>query len=232
MLRHIRLLVLDLDYLLFDCSLLKLRALRQSMISFADAIPQSVRLPDAVDVEEGFRIHGCRWMQFLDIGLNEEQLVELRQAYGVHEDRLIEAGVGQLYPGLADFIARCKQRGIAFALGAEASRDYLLAVSDQHRLNDLFEISLCTEEFGLGSTDEMLDEIMHYAEVNPSETLVLGTLPIFFQSAHNLDVLSIGCGWGIRQHQGLQDADFQALTLAQLYPLIQKADELAAQNLS
>lgn len=229
MLRHIRLLVLDLDYLLFDCSSLKVRALRQSMISFADAIPQSIRLPDVIDVEEGFRMHGFRWMQFLDIGLSGEQLGELQQAYGIHEDRLIEAGVGQLYPGLADFIARCKQGGTALALGAEASRDYLLAVSDQHRLEDLFETSLCTEEFSVGSTDEMLDEIMHLAEVNPSETLVLGTLPAFFQSAHNLDVLSIGCGWGIRQHRGLEDADFQALTLAQLYPSIQKVDELAAQ---
>jgi len=177
-------------------------------------------------------MHGFRWMQFLEIGLNEEQLAQLQQAYGIHEDRLIEAGVGQLYPGLADFAARCKQGGIALALGAEASRDYLLAVSDQRQLEDLFEISFCTQEFGVGSVDEMLMEIMCYAEVNPSETLVFGTRPAFFQAAHNLDVLTIGCGWGIRQHRELEDADFRALTLAQLYPAIQKADILSAQHLS
>jgi phosphoglycolate phosphatase-like HAD superfamily hydrolase len=230
-LRHIRLLVFDLDYLIFDCSLLKVRALRQTLISFADAIPQSIRLPDVVDVEEGFRANGFRWIQFLEIGLDEEQLEELRHAYGIHEDRLIQAGVGRLYPGVADFFARCKREGTALALGADASRDYLMAVSDRHHLEDLFEISLCTEEFGVGSADEMLEEIMHHAEVNPSETLVFGTRSLFFQAAHNLDILTIGCGWGIRQHDELQAADLQALTLTQLYPAIQKADELAAQFL-
>ncbi len=232
MLRQIRLLVFDLDYLVFDCSLLKVRALRQSLISFADAIPQSVRLPDPVDVEGGFRSHGFRWTQFLEIGLDEEQLADLQRAYGIHQGRLIEAGVGQPFPGVSDFAARCRREGMTLALGADASRDYMLAVSDRHRLDDLFQISLCIEEFGVGSADEMLDEIMHYAEVNPSETLVLGTRPSFFQSAHNLDILSIGCGWGIRQHDGLEEADLQTLALSQLYPTVQKADELAAQYLS
>lgn len=231
MLRHIRLLVFDLDYLIFDCSLLKVRALRQTLISFADAIPQSICLPDAVDVEGGFRRRGFRWTQFLEIGLDEEQLGQLQHGFGIHEDRLIEAGVGQLYPGVADFLARCKQEGMALALGAEARRDYLLAVSDRHQLEGLFEISLCTEEYGAGGADEMLEEIMQHVEVNPSETLALGTRPPFFQAARNLDILTIGCGWGIRQLDGLQDADLQAPTLAQLYPAIHQADEIAAQHL-
>ena len=106
-----------------------------------------------------------------------------------------------------------------------------MTVSERHQLEDLFEISLCTEEFGVGSADEMLDEIMHHAEVNPSETLVLGTRTPFFEAAHDLDVLTVGCGWGIQTHSGLEEADFQALTLAQLYPVIRKADELSTQYL-
>ena len=47
MLNHLKLLVWDLDYLVFDCSALKVRALRQSLIALADLIPHSVRLPDA-----------------------------------------------------------------------------------------------------------------------------------------------------------------------------------------
>jgi phosphoglycolate phosphatase-like HAD superfamily hydrolase len=230
-LRQIRLLIFDLDYLVYDCALLKVRALRQSLISFADAIPQDIRLPDAADIEEGYRSHGFRWSRFLEIGLNEEQLSDLRQAYRINEGRLIEAGAGSPYPGLADFIARCRTEGVTPALGADASRDYLLAVSDRHRLEGLFQVLLCTEEFGVGSTDEMLEELMHVAEVNPSETLVIGTRPAFFQAAQNLDVLSIGCGWGIRRQEGLQEADLQAFSLAQLPPAILKADELAAQYL-
>lgn len=227
--RHIRLLVFDLDYLVFDCTLLKVRALRQSLISFAETIPQSVRLPDETDAEEGFQTHGFRWTQFLEIGLDEEQRQHLQHAYGIHESRLIESGVGHLYQGICELIATCRSNKIAVALGAEATRDYLMAVSDRHRLDSIFEVILCTEEFGVGGMGEMLEEIMLAAEVNPSETLVLGTRPYSFHAAHNLDVLSIGCGWGIRRHDGLGEADLQSLTLAQLYPAVRKADYLASQ---
>jgi phosphoglycolate phosphatase-like HAD superfamily hydrolase len=228
-LQHIRLLILDLDYVVFDCALLKMQALRQSLISLADAIPQSVRLPDSVDVEEGFRDHGFRWIRHLEIGLDEEGIEQLQQAYGIHENRLIESGVGRIHHGIEEFIVDCRQLNAAVALGAEAGRSYLLAVIDKHRLDSLFQIALCTEEFGMGNAGEMLGEIMRQAEVNPSETLVLGTRPHCFQAAHNLDVLTVGCGWGLGRHNGLVEADLKSLTLAQLYPVLQKADALASQ---
>jgi len=228
MFRHIRLLLFDLDYLIFDCSALKIRALRQSLISFAEAIPQDIRLPDAMDAEEGYRDYGFRWTQFLEIGLGEERLSELQHAYRIHEDRLLEAGVGEIYPGIYELLEKCRESGLALALGAEASRDYLLEVSDRHRLDRMFRIALCTEEFGVGSTDEMLEEIMHHHEVNPSETVVLGTRPAFFQSAHNLDLVTVGCGWGLHRHDRLIEADFKALTIASLQTALQEADRLAA----
>lgn len=228
MLQHIRLLVMDLDYVAFDCSLLKAQALRQSLISMADAIPQNVRLPDAVDAEDGYREHGPRWIQHLEIGLNEEGLEDLQRVYALNESRLVQAGSGSAYPGIAEFAAACRESGIALALGAEASRDYLLSVSDRSPFDSLFEITLCTEEFGVGRAEEMVGEIMHHAEVNPSETIVLGTRPQYFQAAHNLDVLTIGCGWGLRRHTGLAEADLQSITMQQLIPALQKADELAS----
>jgi len=97
-LSHIRFLVLDLDYIIFDCALLKAQALRQSLIEFADVIPQSVRLPDAVDAEAGFRDHGRHWIQFLEIGLNEGQQAELQEIYDFKEKQLIRTGVGLVYP--------------------------------------------------------------------------------------------------------------------------------------
>jgi phosphoglycolate phosphatase-like HAD superfamily hydrolase len=228
-LRHIRLLILDLDYVVFDCALVKVQALRQSLISLAEAIPQSARLPDATDVEEAFRGHGFRWPQFVEIGLNEERLGDLQQAYGIHESRLIQSGVGKMFPGIEDVIASCREENLEIALGAEASREYLISVTERHNLDSYFEIMFCTEEFGIGSTQEMLGDIMYQAEVNPSEVVVLGTRPQFFQAAHNLDVLTIGCGWGIRRHDGLAEADLQPVGLAQLPPAIQRADYLASQ---
>jgi phosphoglycolate phosphatase-like HAD superfamily hydrolase len=230
-LQHIRLLVLDLDYVVFDCALLKVQALRQSLISLADSIPQDVRLPDAVDAEEGYRNHGFRWTRYLEIGLNEENLEHLQQAFDLNESRMAESGLGRVFPGIPEFIADCRNADVAVALGADTSRDYLVSVTDRHQLDALFEIALCSEEFGSGSTDEMLAEIMQYAQVNASETLVLGTRPQFFQAAHNLDLLTIGCGWGIHQHRGLAEADLQSLTLAQLHPAIRKADQLASHYL-
>lgn len=232
MLRQIRLLVFDLDYLIFDCAELKLRALRESLISLADAIPHDVRLPDAIDAEEGFREYGHRWMKSLQIGLDEECMKQLETSYRMHEERLIAAGVGGIYSGLPDLLRRCGQEGVSAAIGAEGSRDYLLSVSDRHGLDDLFELAYCTEEFGMGSADEMIEEIMFRAEVNPSETLALGTRPEFFRAAHSIDVRTIGCGWGVRRHESLREADLQALTVTQVYPAIERVDLIASQSLS
>ncbi len=229
--QHISLLVFDLDYLVFDCSLLKVGALRQSLISFADAIPQSVRLPDAVDAEEGFRLHGFRWLQFLEIGLDEERLEELRQAYRIHEERLIEAGTGKIYSGILELLAGYRREDVRLAVGADSSRDYLLAVSDRHGLHGVFDLMLCTEEYGVGGAQEMLEDVMHQAEVNPSETLVLGTRPSMFEAAHSLDLLTVGCGWGLHRHDGLEEADLQAHSLGQLPAAIREADGMAEQYL-
>jgi phosphoglycolate phosphatase-like HAD superfamily hydrolase len=230
--RQIQLLIFDLDYLVFDCAALKVKALYESLISFADTIPQDVRIPDDADVEEGFRDHGCRWPQSLQIGLDEANLQQLLYAYRIHEERLVAAGAGKVYPGIPELLARCRKNGAILALGAEASRDYLLEVSDRYGLDDHFEWAFCTEEFGMGSAAEMFEEIMGRAEVNPSETLMLGTRPGFFEAARNVDVLSIGCGWGVRKHKPLGAADLQSLSLNTIYPTIEKADALAARDLA
>lgn len=230
-LKHIRLLVLDLDYLVFDCAALRIQALRKSLIPFADAIPQDVRLPDAMDAEEEFRHHGRHWTRELKLGLDDSGMSQLQSDFRVHEEQLVSDGAGRIYPGLAELLSQCRQDGVAAAIGAEATRDYLLAVSDKHGLDLLFEMAYCTEEFGKGSADEMIDEIISRAEVNRSETLALGTRPDFFESAHSLDILTIGCGWGLKRHDALAAADLQALTISQAYPAILKADGLVAQNL-
>ena len=231
MLRHIRLLILDLDYLVFNCAFLKAQALRQSLIALADLIPASVRLPEAAEAETGFREHGFRWVRHLEIGLDEQRLDHLQQAYALHENRLVESGKGGLYPGIEEFIMNCRRAGVAVAIGAEATREYLISVMDRHQMDGLFQVTLCTEEFGMGDADEMMMEIMRQVEVNPSEALVLGTCPHTFRAAHGLDILTVGCGWGLQQPAGLSDADLQSLTIPDLSATIEKADGLALQHL-
>jgi phosphoglycolate phosphatase-like HAD superfamily hydrolase len=232
MLRHIRLLILDLDYLVFDCSSLKANALRQCLAALDETISLNVQIPDALSVEEEFRDHGFRWIEHLELGLDEEELENLEPAYGVHEIRMIHSGAGGIYPGIEEFIVNCRQANLAVALGADARRDYMLAIFDRHELDSLFQFALCTEEFGAGDAAEMLEEIMRQAEVNPSETLVLGTRPHFFGSANSVDVGTIGCGWGVSHHESLANAGMQSSTLEQLFPAIQKADALAAQRMT
>jgi hypothetical protein len=64
--QRIRLLVFDLDYLVFDCSLIKTQALRQGLISLAEAIPHNASLPDELDVQEAFLDRGVSWIDRLE----------------------------------------------------------------------------------------------------------------------------------------------------------------------
>ncbi len=228
MLRQIRLLIFDLDYLVFDCSLLKAQALRQSLIAFADDIPQHVRLPDGDDIESAFREHGRHWVRSLDLGIADDHMEDLERVYQMQESRLLEAGVGRTYPGVTDTLRACRNAGISSGLGAEASREYLMAVSDRLELDRFFDISLCTGEYGLGSAREMLADMLDQAEVNPSEVLVLGTRPYLFEASHSLDLLTLGCGWGLREKDALEAADFQVASVTQVIPIIRRADAIAA----
>jgi hypothetical protein len=56
---------------------------------------------------------------------------------------------------------------------------------------------------------------------------VLGTRPAFFQAAHNLDLLTVGCGWGLHQQYRLAEADLQAPALSHLHAVIEQADHLS-----
>jgi phosphoglycolate phosphatase-like HAD superfamily hydrolase len=226
-LRHIRLLILDLDYLLFDSRALKLKALRQSLVAFADTIPQSACLPDETDLEEAYLQHGLRWLEFLDLGLEEDALTSLQEAYRVYEARLLQAETGGVYPGIPQLLNTFRQSGLTLALGADSPRDYLLEVSDRHGLSDLFAVALCAEEFGKGSVDEMLQEALILGEVNRSEAVALGTRSEYFQAARDLDIASIGCGWGIRHQESLRDAAQRAGTPAELPGILNLLDERA-----
>jgi phosphoglycolate phosphatase-like HAD superfamily hydrolase len=228
LLRHIKLLVFDLDYLLFDSSLLKSNALRQSLVSFADTIPHSVRLPDAVDIEDAYRLHGSRWLQGLELGLDESQVEDLAAAYRIHEKRLLEAGVGRVYPGVTELLSACRAAGLRLAVGADSNREYLMSVGDRHGMGDMFDVMLCTEEYGSGMAQEMLEDVMLQAEVHPSETVVLGTRPETFEAARSIDVVPVGCGWGLRRHDELEPAGLRALALRDLPVVLKEIDENAA----
>ncbi len=225
--RHIKLLISDLDHVVFDCAELKIKALRQTLISFADIIPQNVRLPDAVDVEEGYRDLGYRWIESLDLG-SAELPASFSETYRMHEFGLVQAGAGLVFPALEPVLAACRREEVRLALGADAVRDYLLEVRDGHGLDETFDISLCVEEFGMGGVDEMLEEAVRLAEVNRSEAVVLATRPDYFRAARELDLATIGCGWGIHCHEFLAQADYQALTPSEIIPAVLRVDELAA----
>ena len=228
MLKQLRLLVFDLDYLVFDCAALKGKVLRESLLSCADEIPPDIRLPDAVDAWELHHLHGWRWPRHLEIGLDEDRLEEIADDFRLRQDRLVEAGWGSVFPGISGLLQACREAGLSNVLGAEASRDYLMAVSDRQDLAMLFDAAYCTGEFGMGGAEEMLDEILNRAEALPSETALLGTRPSFFEAARNLDVLSIGCGWGTPDPDALGPVDLQAITLEDAWRAIEAADGIAA----
>ena len=100
MYQRIRLLVFDLDYLVFDCSPIKTQALRQRLISLAEAIPHNASLPDESNVQESFINQGISWIDRLELGLDQDAMSTLQKACSIHENRLIESGAGALYAGL------------------------------------------------------------------------------------------------------------------------------------
>ncbi len=230
MLEKIRLLIFDLDYVIFDCAALKTRVLRHCLLQFADQIPTDARLPDSVDIEDSYLEAGHEWLSSMHLGLDEAGQLELVRNYLLEESRYLEAGGGLLFHGIRDFIAGCRKSGLILGLGADSGRDYLMSVSDRLVLDQIFDLSLCTAEYGGGSFEEMFEDLMQQAEVLPSETLILGTRSLYFDAARILNISSIGCGWGLQQKRDFSAAVFESPTLAHLVPLIRQADAIASSS--
>jgi phosphoglycolate phosphatase-like HAD superfamily hydrolase len=230
LLEKIRLLILDLDYLVIDCAALRSKTLRKCLLRFADQIPTDARLPDSIDIEDSYLEGGFEWLSALQLGLNEESALDLNSDYAEQEARLLEAGGCILFPGVKDLMAGCIEAGVAIALGADAGRSHLMSVIDSLSLDRYFKTSLCTEEFGSGSVDEMLEELLSHSEVNPSEAIMLATRNAYFDAARSLSLPSIGCGWGLQQKRDFSAANYQSPSLAHLLPLIRQADAIASSS--
>jgi phosphoglycolate phosphatase-like HAD superfamily hydrolase len=196
----------------------------------ADFVSPDVSLPEIADAESGYRNHGCRWVKHLEIGLDQPCLDDLDRAYALHESRLAESGAGSLFPGMEAFLRGCIKEDVSLALGVDAKRHYLMAILERYQLDSLFQVTVCTEEFGMGDADEMMLEIMCQVEVHPSETLMLGTRPRTFQAARAADIVTIGCGWGIQNLDAIAEADLQCRIIPELNAIIRKADTLAIQK--
>jgi phosphoglycolate phosphatase-like HAD superfamily hydrolase len=230
LLDKIRLLIFDLDYLVFDCAALKLRALRHCLLEFADQIPTDARLPDSVDIEECCMAAGHKWVSSMPLGLDESGQIELAECYLLEESRHLESGAGVLFPGIRDLFSGCRDSGLILGLGADSRRDYLMSVSDRLGLDQVFEVSLCTEEYGSGRTEEMFEDILQQVEVLPSEAIILGTRSPYFEAARGMNIPSIGCGWGLQQKKDFSAAVYESPSLAHLVPLIRQADAIAASS--
>jgi adenosylhomocysteine nucleosidase len=164
------------------------------------------------------------------MGLQDRDLAALEEAYRGQERLLLDTGEGALFPGVERVLAAYRRDGLLLALGAEATRDYLMQVSDQHNMDGTFAFALCTDEFGGGGADEMIDEIMCLAQVHASETLALGTRPAFFRAARGQDVVTLGCGWGLIRHEALAQADLQCLTPDEMNGTILSVDRRLARE--
>ena len=216
MLRRIRLIITDLDQTLFDSHELKLRAFRHALATLSDSIRHDVRLPDAIDLEEVYLGYGHSWPDHVDVGLDDSAALDVGRMCREHMVSFVESGSGRLQPGVLEYLLSCREEGAVLAIGAEAHREYLLAVSDRFGLSDAFECSLCTGEYGTGGADEMLEDALSRCEALAGETVYVGTRPDTLEAARFLGITALVGAWGLHGEgmQGREEpraADVQAL---------------------
>jgi len=198
LLRHIRLIITDLDQALFDSHELRTRAFRQALATASDLVSDSPRVPDAVDLEDAYLIYGHSWPECVDVGLGEPVAAEVGRLCQDQMVRFVEAGRGRLQPGVLEYLLSCRESGTLLAIGAEAERAYLLAVCDRFCLSDVFECVLCTGEYGASGADEMFEDILARCEALAGETVYVGARPDTLDAARFLGIRSIVSGWGVQ----------------------------------
>jgi phosphoglycolate phosphatase-like HAD superfamily hydrolase len=222
--RHVRLLVLDLEHVVFDAIPLKLGAVRRAILPVADDIPHSVCLPDGADLEEAYASRGWRWFEAVQLGLPKERLLALEPIVRAEARFLASGEAGRIYPGVMETLGVCRQAGLLLALGADCDRDFMLAVSDRHGFDGVFNFMACAEDYGIGGFSELLEDVAERLEVHASECVYLGTRGVCIEEALALGVATLGCRWGLHCSAVIDCANGQAERPDQLPGLLQEID--------
>jgi phosphoglycolate phosphatase len=109
----------------------------------------------------------------------------------------------ELFPGVRDGLRELAASGAFLAVATGKSRQGLQRQLDDLDLGELFAVTRCADETRSKPHPQMLAEILDYTAISPHKAIMVGDTTYDLEMASNADIVSIGAGYGVHQHDEL-----------------------------
>lgn len=136
-------------------------------------------------------------------GVNDPDIEAIRQAYSRYFFAK-EATPQQIFDGMIAVIDDLRERGVGRAVATGKSRKGLDSALQSSGLHAHFEVTRCADETLSKPDPKMLEEILDFYDLNPTDAVMIGDTTYDLEMAQRIGMPAIGVRWGVHEDADLQ----------------------------
>jgi phosphoglycolate phosphatase len=135
-------------------------------------------------------------------GISREEMTTSREGYGNYVFRKVTTPQN-VFDGMADVVADLRGAGRGCSVATGKSRRGLESALVSSGLGAHFDITRCADETRSKPDPRMLEEILQFYGVEPSEAVMIGDTRYDLEMAQRIGMPSIGVEWGVHKRDVL-----------------------------
>lgn len=132
----------------------------------------------------------------------DSEITGIREAYSRYFFAK-EATPQQIFAGMAEVISDLRVHGKGRAVATGKSRRGLDSALHSSGLHSHFDVTRCADETRSKPHPAMLEEILRFYEVEPTEAVMIGDTTFDLEMAQRIGMPSIGVRWGSHDDEAL-----------------------------
>jgi len=137
-------------------------------------------------------------------GLSREEMTTIREGYANYFFRKVTTPQN-IFEGMADVVADLRGAGRGCSVATGKSRRGLEPALVSSGLGAHFDITRCADETRSKPDPRMLEEILLFYGIEPSEAVMIGDTRYDLEMAQRIGMPSIGVEWGVHKRDVLGD---------------------------
>ncbi|WP_100639555.1 HAD family hydrolase [Marinobacter salexigens] len=135
-------------------------------------------------------------------GLSHEEITTIREGYANYFFRKITTPQN-LFEGMGDVVLDLQSSGRGCSVATGKSRKGLDPALVSSGLGPYFDTTRCADETRSKPDPRMLEEILHFYGIKPSEAVMIGDTRYDLEMAQRIGMPSIGVEWGVHKRDVL-----------------------------
>lgn len=143
-------------------------------------------------------------------GLSRREMDSIREGYAGYFFKKVTTPQN-VFVGMADVVSDIRLSGRGCSVATGKSRRGLARALDTSGLGKHFEITRCADETRSKPDPTMLQEIIRFYGIEPSEAVMIGDTRYDLDMAQRIGMPSIGVEWGVHKRDVLSEYEPHAI---------------------